>query len=139
VAEILYKELSYKIIGAAMEVHRTLGAAFLESVYELALAHEFDLRGIPYERQKRLPVFYKGRQVGEFIADPSATLRTCFVVDGRIIPSTSSGHRLELKAVKEINEIHEAQAHNYLAASGLRLAIIPNFGAPSLEFKRIVN
>jgi GxxExxY protein len=154
VVEILYKELSYKIIGAAMEVHRTLGSALVESVFEGALAHEFDpstgsgrrLQGIPYERQKRLPVFYKGKQVGEFIADPSAMLRTCFVVDGKIIPSTrlrqaqpsGSGHRLELKAVKEINEIHEAQAHNYLAASGLRLAIILNFGAPSLEFKRIV-
>ena len=121
-AEILYKEFSYVIVGAAMEVHKTLGSAFVESVFEGALAHEFDLQGIPYERQKRLPVFYKGKQVGEFIAD--------FVVDGKII--------LELKAVKEINKIHEAQAHNYLAASGLRLAIILNFGAPSLEYKRIV-
>lgn len=61
-AEILYKELSYKIIGAAMEVHRTLGSAFVESVFEGALAHEFDLQGVSYERQKRLPVFYKGKQ-----------------------------------------------------------------------------
>lgn len=58
VAEILYKELSYAIVGAAIEVHRTLGSAFVESVYELALAHELDLRGIPYERQTELPVFY---------------------------------------------------------------------------------
>jgi len=121
-AEILYKELSYAVVGAAMEVHRTLGSAFLEGVFEEALAHEFDLQHIPYEQQKWLPVFYQGKQVGKFRAD--------FVVDGKII--------LELKAVKAINEIHEAQAHNYLAASGLRLAIILNFGAPSLEFKRIV-
>lgn len=129
--EILYKDLSYAVVGAAMEVHRTLGSAFLEGVFEEALAHELDLQGIPYEQQKWLSVFYKDKQVGKFKAD--------FVVADKIIPSTSSGHRLELKAVKEINEIHEAQAHNYLAASGLRLAIILNFGAPSLEFKRVVN
>jgi GxxExxY protein len=119
----LYKELSYAIVGAAMAVHRILGSAFLESVYELALAHELDLLGIAYERQPQLPVFYKGKQVGWFKPD--------FIIDGKII--------LELKAVKAINEIHEAQAHNYLAASGLRLAIILNFAAPSLEYKRIVN
>jgi len=120
--EILFKELSYAIVGAAMQVHKTLGSAFLESVYEAALALELKRRGIAYERQKLLPVFYLGEQVGEFKVD--------FVIEGKII--------LELKAVKEINEIHEAQAHNYLAASGLKLAIIINFGAPSLEFKRIV-
>ena len=106
-----------------MAVQGTLGSAFLESVYEAALAHEMDLRGIAYERQAELPVFYKGTQAGFFKAD--------FVVEGKII--------LELKAVKVINEIHQAQAHNYLAASNLRLAIILNFAAPSLEYKRIVN
>ena len=121
--EILFKELSYAIVGAAMEVHKALGSAFLESVYEAALAIELARRGIAFERQKRLPVFYLGEQVGEFKAD--------FVIEGTII--------LELKAVKELNEIHEAQAHNYLAASDLRLAIIINFGAQSLEFKRVVN
>lgn len=81
------------------------------------------MRSISYQRQLQLPVFYKEKQVGWFKPD--------FIVDGKII--------LELKAVKAINEIHEAQAHNYLAASGLHLAIILNFGAPSLAFKRIVN
>jgi len=123
VADILFKELSYAVVGAAMAVQGTLGSAFLESVYEAALAHEMDLRGIAYERQAELPVFYKGTQAGFFKAD--------FVVEGKII--------LELKAVKVINEIHQAQAHNYLAASNLRLAIILNFAAPSLEYKRIVN
>jgi len=123
VADILFKELSYAVVGAAMAVQGTLGSAFLESVYEAALAHEMDLRGIAYERQAELPVFYKGTQAGFFKAD--------FVVEGKII--------LELKAVKAINEIHQAQAHNYLAASNLRLAIILNFAAPSLEYKRIVN
>jgi len=106
-----------------MTVHRALGSAFLEQVYESALAHEFDLLGISYQRQPQLPVFYKEQRVGWFRPD--------FIVDGKVI--------LELKAVKAINEIHEAQAHNYLAASGLRLAIILNFGAASLQFKRIVN
>ena len=120
--EILFKELSYAVVGAAMEVHRALRPGFLESVYEAALAHELTLRGIPFEQQKRLLVQYKGQQVGDFVAD--------LVVDGQII--------LELKAVSRLTAVHEAQAHNYLAATGLRLAIILNFGAVSLQQKRIV-
>jgi len=119
---ILFKELSYKIIGAAMEVHRILGPGFLEAVYEAALAHELTLRGIPFERQKELPVYYKSQLVGHYVAD--------FVVDGQII--------LELKAVSALTKAHEAQPHNYLAATGLRLAILFNFGADSLQQKRIV-
>jgi GxxExxY protein len=105
-----------------MEVHGTLGPGFLESVYEEALAHELALRGIPFERQKPLPVYYKDQLVGEYAAD--------LVVDGEII--------LELKAVSRFAAAHEAQAHNYLAATGLRLAILLNFGASSLQQKRIV-
>jgi len=120
--KILFKELSYKIIGAAMEVHRILGTGFLEAVYEAALAHELTLRGIPFERQQRLPVTYKGHPVGHYVAD--------FVIDGQII--------LELKAVSSLTKMHEAQGHNYLAATGLRLAILLNFGAESLQQKRIV-
>ena len=105
-----------------MEVHRVLGPGFLEAVYEEALAHEFALRSIPFERQKRLPVYYKEQLAGEYVAD--------FVVDDRII--------LELKAVSRFTPAHEAQAHNYLAATGRRLAILLNFGAPSLQQKRIV-
>jgi len=121
-AEVLYRALSYEVVGAAMTVHTTLGSAFVESVYELALAHELDLRGVSYRRQPQLPVSYKEKEVGWFKPD--------FIVDDKII--------LELKAVKALNEIHEAQAHNYLAASGLRLAILLNFGSPSLQFKRII-
>jgi GxxExxY protein len=120
--EILFKELSYAIVGAAMEVHRILGSGFLEAVYEAALAHELTLRGIAFETQKRLPVYYKGQLVGEYIAD--------FVVEGQII--------LEIKAISKLTPAHEAQAHNYLAATGLRLAILLNFGAASLQQKRIV-
>ncbi|MCX8068852.1 MAG: GxxExxY protein [Anaerolineae bacterium] len=121
-SEILYKELSYAIVGAAMEVHRVLGPGFLESVYQAALAHEFSLRGIPFEQFRRLPVTYKGVLVGEYIAD--------FVVDEQII--------VEIKAVSSLNAAHEAQALNYLAATGFRLALLLNFGAESLQRKRIV-
>jgi GxxExxY protein len=120
--EILFKELSYDIVGAAMEVHRILGSGFLEAVYQQALAHELGLRGIPFEQHRRLRVKYKGHPVGEYIAD--------LVVDGQII--------LELKSVSRLTPTHEAQAHNYLAATGLRLAILLNFGTASLQQKRIV-
>jgi GxxExxY protein len=121
-AEILFKELSFAIVGAAMEVHRQLGQGFLEAVYQKALAYELTLRGIPFEEQKVLSVYYKGELVGEYKAD--------FVTDGKII--------LELKSVSAISNAHRAQARNYLAATGLRLATLINFGAASLETKRVV-
>ena len=120
--EILFKELSYAIIGAAMEVHRVLGPGFLESVYEAALAYELTLRGIHFEPQKHLPVSYKDQLLGEYIAD--------LVIEGQII--------IELKAISAISAAHEAQAHHYLAATGLKLAFILNFGTESLQQKRIV-
>ena len=120
--EILFKELSFAIVGAAMEVHRILGPGFLEAVYQAALEHELTLRGIPFEAQKRLSVVYKGQIIGEYLAD--------LVIDGKII--------LELKAISKLNKAHEAQAHHYLAATGLRLTILLNFGAESLQQQRIV-
>lgn len=119
--EILFKELSFAVIGAAMEVHNVLGPGFLEVVYQKALAHELTLRGIPFEMSKKLPVSYKGILVGEYEAD--------FVVDNSII--------LELKAVSAIHPKHEAQATHYLATTGFKLAILVNFGADSLEQKRV--
>lgn len=121
-AEILYKELSFAIIGAAMEVHRLLGAGFLEAVYQKALAYELTLRNIPFEEQVRLPVTYKGVLVGDYIAD--------FVIDGKII--------LEIKSVPALTDAHKAQAINYLAATGYELAILLNFGEPRLHQERIV-
>ena len=121
-AELLYKELSYAIIGAAMEVHRILGPGFLEAVYQAALAHELTLRGIRCEQFKKLPVYYKGVLVGDYEAD--------FVVENKII--------LELKAVSAFHPQHEAQALNYLTATGFRLAILLNFGADSLQHQRVV-
>jgi len=119
--EILYKELSYAIVGAAMEVHKTLGPNFLESIYHKALAYELLQRGIPFESEKPIQVYYKGQLLGDFKAD--------MVVDNKII--------LELKSVSAIIPVHEAQALNYLAATGFDLAIILNFGSQSLQQKRI--
>ncbi|WP_448382798.1 GxxExxY protein [Desulfosoma sp.] len=120
--DLLYKELSYAVIGAAMEVHRILGPGFLEAVYQAALTHELTLRHIGFEPFKRLPVYYKGVLVGDYEAD--------FVVEGRII--------LEIKAVSTLHPKHQAQALNYLKATGFRLAILLNFGADSLQHQRVV-
>ena len=121
-AEILFPELSYAVVGAAMEVHTVLGPGFLESVYETALAHELALREIPFEQQKPLPVTYKDRLVGQYAAD--------IVVEDKIV--------LELKAVSRLNRAHEAQAHHYLVATGLRLAILLNFGTELVQYHRII-
>src|SRR6476620_4951068 len=98
-AEILYKQHSFKIVGAAMEVHRTLGPGFLESVYQASLVHELTLRDILFEQFKPLSVTYKGIWVGHYEAD--------FVVENTII--------IELKAIPVFHPRHEAQTINYLA------------------------
>jgi len=118
--EFLYKQLTYAIIGAAMEVHRILGAGFLESVYEEALAHELHLRDIPYQRQVALQVQYKDVVVGHFRAD--------MLVDNKVI--------VELKATKGLSEIDEAQLINYLNGAGYRVGLLLNFGTPSLQHRR---
>ena len=118
--EILYKDLTYAIIGAAMEVHRILGPGFLEAVYEKALEIEFGARDIPFVCQKRLHVSYKGQIVGDYVAD--------LVVDDKVI--------VELKAVKMLTNVHEAQLINYLKATDLRVGLLINFGASSLEHER---
>ena len=123
VGTLLYKDLTRKIIGAAMEVHSTLGCGFLESVYEEALAVEFGLRDVRFERQKSLDVFYKGTDVRKFICD--------FLVGETIL--------VELKAIKELTETDTAQVLNYLKATDLKLGLLLNFGAPSLHYKRSIN
>ena len=117
------KELTKEIIGVAMEVHSQLGSGFLESVYEEAMVVEFGLRDINYERQKTLDVFYKERKVKQFICD--------FLVNGEVL--------VELKAIKTLTDVEMAQVLNYLRATGLRLGLLFNFGAKSLEWKRIIN
>jgi len=105
-----------------MEVHRILGLGFLEAVYQAALAHELAQRGIPFERFKKLPVDYKGVLVGDYEAD--------FVIDRKFI--------LEIKAVERFHPRYQAQALNYLTATGFQLVILINFGGDSLQQKRIV-
>jgi len=119
---MLHKELSGKVIGAAMEVHKLLGSGFLESVYEQALAGELSDRQIPFKRQVPITVTYRQVQVGEYRAD--------FPVDRKII--------LEIKAVTALIAEHQAQVLHYLTATGLRLALLLNFGNKSLQFKRII-
>ena len=120
---ILYKNESYKIIGACMEVHNQLGPGFLEIVYKDALEVEFTNLGMPYTREKEYAVKYKDAILPhKFYAD--------FVVYDRII--------LEVKAASTINENYQAQALNYLAVSREKLAIIVNFGEVNLNFQRLI-
>lgn len=121
--EILHKELSYAVVGAAMTVHTALGPGFLESIYQKALAHELTLRQIAFTEQVPLPVMFKDVLVGDFYAD--------FIVEEKIV--------LELKAARAIHPRHKAQAANYLAASNLRLASIFNFGQSILKYERVVS
>lgn len=115
--------LTGEIIGAAMEVHSQLGPGFLESVYEEAFAIKLELKGIKFQRQKELPVFYKGRNIKQFVCD--------FIVEDKVI--------VELKAVKQIGEIEKLQVINYLKASGYEIGLLFNFGDKSLEWKRLIN
>ncbi len=116
----LYQDLTGKVIGAAMEVHRILGAGFLEAVYEEALAHELKLRDVPFERQVDLQIRYKDIIAKHYRAD--------FLIDGKVV--------LDTKAIKKITEADEAQILNYLKATHYRLGLVINFGASSLEIKR---
>jgi GxxExxY protein len=119
---LLHHELTREIIGAAIEVHKTLGSGFLESVYEEALAIEFDLRTVRYERQKGIDVFYKGLLAKQFVCD--------FLVGEKVL--------VELKALKAITNIEEAQILNYLRATGVEVGLLINFGEQSLKYKRLV-
>lgn len=114
---------TYAIIGAAMAVHRELGCGFLEAVYQEALEREFQLQNILYEREKELPVLYRGEPLTTFY-------KADFVCFGSVI--------VELKALSELSGREESQVINYLKASGLHKALLINFGAASLQHKRLV-
>ena len=120
---IYYKELSDKVIGIAIAVHKTLGNGYLEKIYENAMMLDFFPSQIPAEKQVPLPVHYKNKIMGDYFAD--------IVVNKIII--------LELKTISKILPIHEAQLLHYLKSSGLKVGYLLNFGAEShLEFKRMV-
>jgi len=122
-SEIIEKDLSYLIMQAAFEVHNMLGPGFPESLYDEAMARELVSLGINIERQKRVKVMYKDEPLGEFVLDN--------VIEGKVI--------LEYKAVSEILRLHEQQALSYLKATGLKLAIVINFGAERVQSSRVVN
>ena len=120
---MLYKETTEKILNASFEVHKALGSGFLESVYEEALAVEFDLQKISFERQKKLDVYYKNRTVKSFYAD--------YVVEGCVL--------VELKAIRTYAENEIAQVLNYLKGGKIQVGLLLNFGASSLQWKRLIN
>ncbi len=120
----LFQDETYAIRGCLKAVAFELGSGFLEKVYQEALEMEFQEAGIPYEREVKLNIFYKGKALQqEYIAD--------FVCYGKII--------VELKAISQLNEVHEAQVFNYLKATGLDVALLANFGESPLKIKRLFN
>lgn len=116
-----FSQESYKIIGAAMKVHRVLGPGFSEKVYQEALAVEFDKQGIPFAREVQLHACYEGIEL-------EATFIPDFICFDKII--------VELKAVKELDDVHRSQAINYAKVGGFKLALLLNFGQPSLAKER---
>ena len=122
--DILFKEESYKIIGACMEVHKELGCGFLESVYAEALELEFSKANISYEREKKLPVFYEDKPLNKYF-------RADFVCFNSII--------IELKATKYLVDADRKQTLNNVKATKFNLGLLINFGTPSLTYIRIVN
>ncbi|MEW5719680.1 MAG: GxxExxY protein [Chloroflexota bacterium] len=114
--ESLHADVTSRIIDAAIEVHRILGPGFLESIYEAALAHEFDLRGIPYQRQITFQVGYKAIIAGEHRLD--------FLVEDKVV--------LDLKAVKDFEEIHTVKTLSYMRATKKRVGLLVNFNKARL-------
>ncbi len=118
-----FEELSKKIIGAAINVHRALGPGFLESIYEEALKIELSEHRLHYDSQKEIKIKYLGLDIGLHRLD--------LLVENIII--------VELKAVKELADIHFAQLRSYLKATSLKVGLLLNFAKPTLEIKRVVN
>ena len=120
--EIVHKDLSYKIIGLAMEIHSKLSYGFLEKVYENALMLLLRRGGIEAKQQAPIKVYFEGEVVGEYFAD--------ILVEDKII--------LEIKVLDKITDVQRAQTLNYLKATRLELAIILNFGKRKLEYERLI-
>lgn len=116
-------QLTHKIIGCAMEIHRIIGNGFQEKIYQRCLAIEMSLQGLSFTREQEMEIFYKEQHVG--------TRRVDFFVEGRVM--------LEIKAVETLEDAHKAQAINYCEAYNIADGLLINFGARSLEFKRVYN
>lgn len=122
--KLLYRDEVYALQGAIFDVYREMGCGFLESVYQECLEKELHNRAVPFVAQQTLSLIYKGQQLKQ-------TYQPDLICYKKII--------IELKAVKEIAKSHEAQLHNYLKASGLRLGLLVNFGHyPKVQIKRII-
>jgi GxxExxY protein len=120
---MLYEDLTRRIIAAAMKVHSTLGNGFQEVIYQRALAIEFPYHNLSFEREKEMSIYYRGQEIG--------TRRVDFFVENTIM--------VELKAVIQLEDVHLAQAMNYLEAYKMEIGLLINFGAKSLQFKRVHN
>ena len=118
-----YSELTSRIIGCAMAVHRALGNGFQEVIYQRALEIELADNGIVFSREHEMPVYYKNQQIG--------TRRVDFLIENVV--------SVELKAIIKLEDVHFAQAINYLEAYDLEVGLLINFGSKSLEFKRLLN
>ena len=118
-----HEDLTYKIIGCAMEVHKHLGNGFQEVVYQRALAIEMQIQGIEFSREHEMPLQYKGYDIG--------TRRVDFFVENKIM--------VEIKALINLEDVHLAQAMNYVEAYNLEIGLLINFGAKSLQHKRVHN
>ena len=117
-----YSDLTSKIIGAAMEVHKFLGNGFQEVIYQRALAIELKEKGLLFVREQKMQINYKGIDIG--------TRRVDFFIEDKIM--------LEIKAVAKLEDVHLAQAINYLEAYNLEIGLLINFGSKSMEFKRLM-
>jgi GxxExxY protein len=118
-----HKELTYKIIGCAMEVHKHLGNGFQEVIYQRALSIEFENQGIEFSREHEMQIQYKGHEIG--------TRRVDFFVESKIM--------VEIKAVINLEDVHLAQAMNYVEAYNLEIGLLINFGSKSLQHNRVHN
>jgi len=118
-----YEDLTRKIIGCAIEVHKRLGNGFQEVIYQRALEIEMQIVGLGFTREMEMSIFYRDKEIG--------TRRVDFFVEGKVM--------VELKALIKLEDVHLAQAMNYLEAYKVEIGLLINFGAKSLEFKRIHN
>jgi GxxExxY protein len=123
-AELKYKDITEKILGASFEVHKFLGNGFQEVIYQRALAWEMKQRDLEFAREIEQDIFYKD------LPEPIGTRRADFVVEGKVL--------VELKAIIQLEDVHLAQALNYLKAYKLEVGLLINFGSKSLTFKRLV-